>query len=294
MTAGTAETIASGSNHETAPTQFVEADGIRFAYRRFGEPAGTPLVFFQHFRGGIDHWDPLVTDGLAAAREVILFDNAGVSGSSGETPSTIEEMADHGAAFIRALGLEQADLLGFSIGGCVVQAVTLRHPDLVRRQALVGTVPRGGEREGAHPDVPKVARTPVPGLDDFLFLFFQPSESSQEAGRQFYARRTARTEDIDPPSSLQTAQAQVTALADWFQPHGERYSDLHEIEQPTLVVNGTNDRMLPTINSYTLVQHLPNAQLSIYPDSGHGALFQYPRLFVDEVSRFLDAEPAFS
>lgn len=155
-------------------------------------------------------------------------------------------------------------------------------------------MPRGGQREGAHPDVPKVAGNPVSTEEDFLFLFFEQSQKSQAAGRRFYARRTARTEDVDPPSSPQTAQAQAAAIADWFQPRGERYADLRSIEQPTLVVNGTNDIMLPTINSYTLVEHLPNAQLIIYPDAGHGSLFQYPELFVDHVTRFLDAVPAFS
>src|SRR5467141_2769001 len=131
--------------HQTAPTQFVEANGIRFAYRRFGRPDAVPLVFNQHFTGTIDHWDPLVTDGLAATREVILFNNAGISSSSGEVPASIEGMAANAAAFIKALGLKQVDLLGFSIGGTVTQALTLAEPQLVRRLVLVGTGPRGGE-----------------------------------------------------------------------------------------------------------------------------------------------------
>ena len=280
--------------HLTAPTEFVEAEGIRFAHRRFGENSGTPLLFFQHFRGGLDHWDPLVTDGLAGGCPVILFDNAGVASSSGETPDTIEAMGDHAAAFIEAIGLSRIDVLGFSIGGCVAQALTLRHPDLVRRLVLVGTTPRAGQLEDRHPAVSEVAGHPDPTIEDFLFLFFEQSETSQRAGRAFWERRHQRTLDVDPPSSPQTAIAQRAALTEWADPRGERFGDLQFIRQPTLVVNGDHDIMLPTINSYILSQHIPAAQLVIYPDSGHGSLFQYPRLFVDEVSRFLDADPAFT
>jgi pimeloyl-ACP methyl ester carboxylesterase len=283
-----------GPTHTTAPTQFVEAAGIRFAYRRFGEEAGTPLVLLQHFRGGMDNWDPMVTDGLAGRRPVVLFDNAGVAASTGETPASIEAMGDGAAAFIRALGLGVVDLLGFSIGGCVAQALALRHGELVRRLVLVGTIPRGGELQDRHPDVSTVAGHPESTMEDFLFLFFEPSESSQEAGRAFWDRRHQRRVDVDPPSSMQTAVAQRAALTEWAQPRGERFADLRTISQPTLVVNGSHDIMLPTINSYILSQHLPKAELVIYPDSGHGSLFQYPTLFVNHVSRFLDAEPAFS
>src|SRR5258708_7690513 len=131
--------------HQTAPTQFVEANGIRFAYRRFGKSGGVPLVFNQHFTGTMDHWDPAVTDGLAATREVILFNNAGISSTSGEVPTSVEEMAVNAAAFIRALGLARVDVLGFSLGGFVAQALTVANPGLVRRLILVGTGPRGGE-----------------------------------------------------------------------------------------------------------------------------------------------------
>ena len=285
----------SPNSHVTAPTQFVEAGGIRYAHRRFGTQAGTPLVFIQHFRGGMDHWDPLVTDGLAAGRPVILVDGAGIAGSSGETPDTIEAMADDYAAFLGAIGLQQADVLGFSLGGNIGQALALRHPGLVRRLVLAGTKPRAGETEGATPDMGRVASHPVPTLEDFLFLFFEPSETSQQAGKEFWERRHQRTVDVDPPSSPQTAQAQGAALAEWDStPHGERFAELAGITQPTLVVNGRHDIMQPTINSYLLAQHIPNAQLIIYPDSGHGALFQYPRLFVDHVARFLDSEAPFA
>ena len=285
----------SHNSHVTAPTKFVEAGGIRYAHRRFGTQGGTPLVFLQHFRGGMDHWDPLVTDGLAAGRPVILVDGAGIAGSSGQTPDTIEAMADDYAAFLGGIGLQHADVLGFSIGGHIGQALALRHPGVVRRLVLAGTMPRGGETEGAHPDGGYVAtRNPVPTLEDTLFLFFEPSETSQLAGKAFWERRHQRTVDVDPPSSPQTAQAQGAAVAEWDTPHGERFAELAAITQPTLVINGRHDIMQPTINSYLLAQHIPDAQLIIYPDSGHGAPFQYPHLFVDHVARFLDTEAPFA
>lgn len=278
--------------HVSAPTQFVQASGIRFAYRRFGQDIGVPLVFMPHFRAGMDHWDPAVTDGFAASRPVILFDNAGVTGSSGETPDTVEAMAEHAADFVAALGLSLIDVLGFSIGGYVAQNLTLRHPAIVRRLMLVGTGPRGGEPSqdpksaeyGASTD-PKTGET---GLEAFLYLFFRPSETSQAAGKAFWDRRHLRKNDVDPPSSPQTMAAQRAAITAWREVRGERYSELKNIGQPTLVVNGNHDIMIPTINSFTLSQEIPRAQLIVYPDSGHGSLFQFPELFVAHGRMFLD------
>jgi len=278
--------------HVTVPTQFVEANGIRFAYRRFGQEGGTPLLFMQHFRGGMDHWDPAVTDGFAENRSVILFDNAGIASSSGETPDTIDAMAEHAADFVGALGLSQVDLLGFSIGGYVAQTLTIRHPELIRRLILVGTGPRAGEppqdpkygEYGALTD-PKTGQSPI---ETFLYLFFRPTETSQAAGKIFWARRHARKEDADVSTSAQTMAAQRAAITEWRQPRGERFAELKAITQPTLVVNGNNDIMVPTINSFTLSQKIPNAQLIVYPDSGHGSLFQFPELFVTHGRIFLD------
>src|ERR1700720_2712037 len=278
--------------HQTAPTQFVEANGIRFAYRRFGNAAGVPLAFMQHFRGGMDHWDPTVTDGFAEHRPVILFDNAGVAASTGETPDTIDAMADHAADFIGALGLVQIDLLGFSIGGYIAQTLVLRRPELIRRLILVGTGPRAGEppqdpkyaEYGSLTD-PKTGQSP---LEAFLYLFFRPSGTSQFAGKAFWARRHGRKEDVDLPTSAQTMAAQRSAITEWRQTRGERFAELKAITQPTLVVSGHNDIMVPTVNSFTLSQNIPDAQLIVYPDAGHGSLFQYPELFVTHGRIFLD------
>jgi len=278
--------------HVTAPTQFVQVGRISFAYRRFGQETGVPLVFMPHFRAGMDHWDPAVTDGFAASRPVILFDNAGIAASSGETPDTVEAMADHAADFVGALGLSTIDVLGFSIGGYIAQALTLRHPAIVRRLMLVGTGPRGGEPSqdpktaeyGASAD-PKTGES---GLEAFLYLFFRPSATSQAAGKAFWERRHLRKDDVDPPSSPQTMKAQRAAITAWREVHGERYSELENIEQPTLVVNGNHDVMIPTINAYTLSQNIPRAQLIVYPDSGHGSLFQFPQLFAAHGKMFLD------
>lgn len=264
--------------HVTAPTLFVEANGIRFAYRRFGEETGVPLLFMQHFRGGLDHWDPAITDRFGRDRPVILFDNAGVASSSGETPGTIETMADHARDFVNALGVSQLDLLGFSIGGYVAQAFTSRHPNMVRRLILVGTGPRGGE-PATDPNYRPFATATDPAtgegpLEAFLYLFFSPSPRGQAAGRAFWERRHRRQHDVDRPSSPLTMAAQSAAIADWREVRGQRFAELRSITPPTLVVNGNKDVMIPTINSYWLSQHIPDAQLIIYPDAGHGSLFQ--------------------
>ena len=216
--------------HVTARTRFVEANGVRFAYRLFGRQTGVPLLFMQHFRGGMDHWDPTVTDGFGRDRPVIVFDNAGVAGSSGETPDTVEAMAEHAHDFIDALGLSRIDRQGFSLGGYVAQAFASNHSDLVRRLILVGTGPRGGEPP-TDPNYRAYATSTDPdtgegSLEAFLYLFFSQSARGQAAGRAFWERRHRRQDDVDDPSSVQTMAAQSAAGVDWREVRGERFSDL--------------------------------------------------------------------
>lgn len=276
------------ATHNSAPNQFVEADGVRYAYRHFGAETGIPVILLQHFRGNMDYWDPAVTDGLAKQHPVYLFDNAGVGLSSGETPDSFEGMADHVAAFARARGLTQVDVLGFSIGGMVAQEVALRHPQLVRRLILAGTSPRGGV-SGHDPRVPGIAlRESIATQEETAYLFFDPTPSSQQAAREFWERRHQRTEDLDKLSSMKVIAAQGAALGKWSIPGDGTFSQLSKITQPTLVVNGSKDVMVPTENSYTLQQHIPNAKLLIYPSSGHGALFQYANDFVLQANAFLN------
>src|SRR5262249_26843684 len=260
------------NSHNTTPTQFLEASGVRYAYRRFGASTGTPVVFLQHFRGGLDNWDPKVTDGLAKDRPVILFNNAGVASSGGEPADTVSGMAKHGVTFSNALGLTRAGLLGFSLGGFVAQQVVLENPGLIRRVVLAGTGPQGGESIGAlPPKAAEYATRETPIMEDFLYLFFSPSETSQAAGRAFWERRHTRA-NPDVPSSMAAMRAQRTAIASWGEvPETDRYGQLKKIKQPVLVVNGQNDIMIPSINSFILQQHIPNATLILYPDSGHGA-----------------------
>jgi pimeloyl-ACP methyl ester carboxylesterase len=275
---------------QTAPTQYAEANGIRFAYRRFGKKVGVPLVFNMHFMGTMDHWDPNVIDGFALDREVILFNNAGVSSSSGEVPGTFAEMGANAIAFIRALGPKQVDVLGFSIGGLVAQEITLQAPDLVRRLVLVGTGPRSGESmDTGTPEGKAIFGAAYENPDDlWLRVHFTPSAASQAAGRGFVRRFRLRQENRDPEVSQAAALAQRSAIGKWGAKRENAWDYLKDIKQPTLVVNGSNDVIIYTVNSYILQQHLPNAQLILYPDSAHGSLFQYPELFVGHVSIFLD------
>jgi len=280
----------------TAPTQVVEAAGIRFAYRRFGDrragvPIGPPLIFFMHFTGTMDHWDPAVTDGFAQDREVILFDNAGVSSSSGDVPTSVEGMAQHAAAFIDALGIKKVDALGFSIGGTVAQQLTIDRPDLVRKLMLVGTGPRGGEGMASFtPEAQEIFGAKYDPPDElWLRVFFTPSQPSQAAGRKYLERQRARKENRDPLSNERVAPAQAAALEKWGAPTNDPYAYLKRITQPTLVVNGSNDVLVYTVNSFILQQNLPNAQLILYPDANHGSQYQYPELFVAHATLFLNA-----
>jgi pimeloyl-ACP methyl ester carboxylesterase len=275
------------NTHNTAKTQFPETNGVRYAYRRFGSGNRLPLLCLQHFRGGLDNWDPAVTDGLAQGGSVILFNNAGIASSGGEPANSVADMAIHVTAFLDALGLTEIDLFGFSMGGFVAQQVTLDRPRLVRRLILAGTGPQGGEDMLAYPpEVTAQATKEIPTEESFLYLFFEPTATSQAA---FWQRRNGRR-DQDTPTSLPAMAAQAAAIGAWGTvPEKDRYARLKAIEQPTLVVNGNHDLLVPTVNSYILQQHLPNATLIVYPDSGHGAIFQFSELFVREAQFFFNS-----
>jgi pimeloyl-ACP methyl ester carboxylesterase len=279
-----------GRTHGTAPTQFAQVGAVRFAYRRFGNPVGTPIVLLQHFMGNLDNYDPAITDALAMGREVILTDNAGVGLSTGAAPETVAGMAWDAASLIDALGLEHVDLFGFSMGGYVAQQLAVDRPELVRRLILVGTGPRGGDGMGQlAPDVaPLFGEVHDPQDLMWLPIFFSPSEASQAAGRRFLERIRARTEDRDVPVSEATVAAHLAAARAWGAAAPGSFAYLEDIPHPTLVVNGSNDIVVATVNSYILQQNLPDAELILFPDSNHGSHFQFTEQFNRYVTDFID------
>jgi pimeloyl-ACP methyl ester carboxylesterase len=275
----------------TAKNLSLEVGDVSFVYRRFGneETAAPPLVMLQHFRGNLDNWDPALVDRLAQDRAVILLDNRGVGGSTGVVPENVTTMARDALAFIDALGLKQIDLLGFSLGGHVAQELVLLRPRLVRRLVLAGTAPQGGpDLHRWSDDVYALATPDQPTAENLLSLFFSGSEESRAKGVESIGRLFQREVDRDEPTDLATREAQLAAITAWGIPDQSRLNRLAGITQPTLVANGDNDTMMHTQNSHLLAEHLPNAQLRIYPDAGHGFLNQYPELFADHVQAFLE------
>jgi pimeloyl-ACP methyl ester carboxylesterase len=271
----------------TVPTRFVEVDNTRFAYRRLGKPAGIPLVFMNYFSGNLDDWDPLVTDGFATDYDVILFNNAGVASSGGETPGTVSEMTRHAVAFCDVLGLKEFNVVGFSLGGMIAQQLALDHPKRVERILLLGTGPRGGEGM----TFAELSADERADPDQFILgAFFSPSDASQAAGRAYLKRLAARTTDRDRPVSTRTAEAQLHAIREWGAvPPSDRYATLQKIKHPTLVVHGVKDIVVQPVNAFLLAEHLPAAQLIMYPDSSHGAQYQHAQVFLQHAKLFLSA-----
>src|SRR5438270_3884618 len=272
--------------YKDAPTRTVSAGGVDFAYRELGSDTGVPVIFLTHLAAILDNWDPRVVDGIAAKHRVITFDNRGVGASSGSTPNTIEAMAKDAGAFIRALDLDQVDLLGFSMGGMIAQVIAEDEPQLVRKLILAGTGPAGGEgienvTRIAHLDTLRALLTLQ---DPKQFLFFTRTPNGKRAGKEFLARLKERKTNRDKAISLRSYGAQLKAIHRWglAQP-----ADLSAVRQPVLVANGESDRMVPTKNSHNLVRRLPDSELVIYPDAGHGGIFQFHRQFVDKALEFL-------
>jgi pimeloyl-ACP methyl ester carboxylesterase len=275
------------TSYRDAPTRTLIADGVTFAYRELGPRSGTPVVFITHLAAVLDNWDPRVVDGIAAERHVITFDNRGVGASSGSTPRTIQEMAKDAVTFIRALGLEHVDIHGFSMGGMIAQVIAQTDPQLVRKLILSGTGPAGGEgiknvTVVSHLDTVRALFTLQ---DPKQFLFFPRTANGRRAGKEFLARLKERTVDRDKAISLIAYNNQLKAIHRWGL---ERPQDLSVIQQPVLVANGDSDRMVPSKNSADLARRLPNAELVIYPDAGHGGIFQFHDQFVKSANEFLD------
>ena len=285
--------MSRANTSETAPTQFQDIGDVRLAFRRFGKEGAPPVVCLQHFSGTMNNFDPIHTNRLAQDRPVVLVDYRGVGRSGGQTPDSMSGLARDIIAFIRTLGAQQVDVFGFSIGGMVAQQVALDAPHLVRRLILVGTGPAGGEGIGQFtPEVVEIVSRPggTEVEQSALETFFSPTETSQAAGKAWLARIAERKSDREPPASAQVATAQLAALAKWGKVSGDRYASLKELPHRTLVWNGRNDAMVPTMNSFILQQRLPDARLMLFPDSGHGSHFQFPKEFAEVAAGFLAAD----
>ncbi len=277
----------SKGTQETARTQFAQAGDVRFAYRRFGQNGELPLLFLNYFVANMDDWNPKVTNGFAAEHDVILLDNAGVGGSTSETPSTVAAMTKDCVTFCRALDLKRLDLVGFSLDGMIAQQLAFEHPDMVRRMILLGTGPRGGEGMTFTELSFDELKDPASLL---MKAFFTSSEKSKAAGRAYLERLKLRAADRDAPVSMKSASAQLDALREWGAvPANERYAMLGNIRQQTLIVHGNKDAVVIPINAFLLEQHLPDGQLVMYPDASHGAQSQHAEVFLDHALRFLAA-----
>jgi len=274
------------TSYAQAPARTVTASGVTFAYRELGPKGGVPVVFFVHLAATLDNWDPRIIDPIAQHRHVIAFDQRGVGASGGEVPDSIEAMADDAVAFIKALGYDKIDIFSFSMGGMIAQALVVKHPELVRKLILTGTGPKGGK------DIDKVAgvtyfdmvRAALTRSDPKEFLFFNRNAAGKPAAKAFVKRLQERTVDRDAPIKLKALQTQLKAIKKWGR---GRPDDLSAITQPTLIANGDNDRMVPSVLSEDLHRRVKGSELTIYADSGHGGIFQYHDEFAPVAVKFL-------
>jgi pimeloyl-ACP methyl ester carboxylesterase len=274
------------TSYVKAPARTITAGGVTYAYRELGPEGGTPVIFFVHLAANLDNWDPRIVDPIARGHHVIAFDNRGVGASTGRVPDSIEAMADDAYTFIRALGLETVDIFAFSLGGMVAQALVVKHPELVRKLVLTGTGPAGGK------DIDKVAgttyydilRATLSRSDPKEFLFFNRNATGKPAARAFVNRLKERAVDRDAPVSLRAFRTQLKAIKQWGR---SAPADLSKITQPTLIANGDNDRMVPSVLSEDLHRRIPGSEMIIYADSGHGGIFQFHDQFAPVAVEFL-------
>jgi pimeloyl-ACP methyl ester carboxylesterase len=272
--------------YKDAPARIVDADGVTYAYRELGPKGGIPVVFFVHLAATLDNWDPRIIDPIAAEHHVITFDNRGVGASTGSVPDSIEAMADDAVTFIKALGFDKVDIFSFSLGGMIAQALVVKNPGLVRKLVLTGTGPAGGK------DIDKVAgttyydmlRAALTRSDPKEFLFFNRNATGKPAARAFVERLKERTVDRDAPIAVKAFQTQLKAIKKWGR---SAPADLSKITQPTLIANGDNDRMVPSVLSEDLHRRIKGSELVIYPDSGHGGIFQFHDKFAPVAVDFL-------
>lgn len=274
------------TSYAKAPVRSVTANGVTFSYRELGPTGGVPVVFFVHLAATLDNWDPRIVDPIAQHRHVIAFDNRGVGASTGKVPDNVEAMADDAYSFVTALGFDQIDIFSFSLGGMVAQAFVLKHPEMVRKLILTGTGPKGGKGidKVAGPTYYDIVRAGLTRSDPKEFLFFNRNDTGKAAGKAFVKRLEERTRDRDATMKVTGFQTQLKAIKKWGRATPD---DLSKITQPTLIANGDHDRMVPTILSTDLHQRIPNSELVIYPDSGHGGVFQYHEQFAPLAVEFL-------
>lgn len=276
------------TSYAKAPTRTITAGDATHAYRELGPKGGIPVIFLVHLAATLDNWDPRIIDPIAKEHHVVAFDNRGLGASTGRVPDNVEAMADHAYTFIRALGFDKVDIFAFSLGGFVAQALTIKHPDLIRKLILTGTGPAGGK------DIDKVAgitywdmlRATLTRSDPKEYLFFNRNATGKPAARAFVNRLKERTIDRDAPISVKAFRTQLKAIKKWGR---SAPADLSKITHPTLIANGDNDRMVPSVLSEDMHRRIPGSELIIYPDSGHGSIFQNHDKFAPVVVDFLDS-----
>lgn len=274
-------------NYATVPTQFVEANGIKFAYRSYGKEGEIPVIYFNHLAANLDNCDPRIMDAIAAQRHIISFDYRGVGATTGEQGTSIPDMAKDAIAFIHALGYKQVDIVAFSMGGFITQELLLVEPALVRKAILAGTGPRGGQGISDVVDLTykEIVRGQNTSRDAKFYLFFTQNKVGKKAARDFLKRLKERTENRDTIVGLSVLEKQLKAIETWGH---DQPADLSVFKLPVFIANGDNDRMVPTPNSYDMAKRFPNAEIVIYPNSGHGGIFQYHEKFIKSALTFLN------